>query len=35
MMSCQKWGKRSDYHFTASEIEKTLGDYFSFTFTTE
>lgn len=35
MLNCQKWGNRSDYHFTASEIEKTLGDYFSFTFTTK
>lgn len=32
MLSCQRWGIISDYHFTASEIQETLGDYFSFTF---
>ena len=35
MLLCQKFSDWSDYHFTASEMEKTLGDYFSFNFTTQ
>ena len=31
-MVCQQYGDQTDYHFTVKEIEKTLGDYFSFTF---
>jgi len=34
MLTCQRFGRVSDYHFTASEIEQTLGDYFSFSFKT-
>ena len=32
-MVCQEYGDQTDYHFTVKEIETTLGDYFSFTFT--
>ena len=35
MLLCQKFSDWSDYHFTVSEMEKTLGDYFSFNFTTQ
>lgn len=31
-MVCQQYGDPSDYHFTVNEIEKTLGNYLSFTF---
>ncbi len=32
-MVCQEYGDQTDYHFTVKEIEETLGDYFSFSFT--
>ena len=35
MLICQKWANLSDYHFTASEIEETLGDNFIFIFKTK
>jgi len=33
-LDCSTWGDRLDGSFPVSEIQKTLGDYFSFTFAT-
>ena len=34
MLRCQTWGSRMDRNFTVTEMEPTLGDYFSFSFPT-
>ena len=32
MLRCQTWGSRMDRNFTVTEMEPTLGDYFTFNF---
>lgn len=32
MLRCQTWGSRMDRNFTVTEMEPTLGDYFTFSF---
>jgi len=34
-LTCREIVRSSDYHFTATEIEQTLGDYFTFAFATD